>query len=288
MEKKLNLYLVSDSSGETVLTVSKASLVQFPDLMVTEELFLLVRSYEQVDHIFEIFQARPGLILYTLGDGLIKDYFLRLCEKFSAPALCPLDNLVSFFSEKLDLDPSDTHPGKYKALDKDYYKRVDIMNFVIIHDDGQHPEDYHKADIILLGLSRTSKSPTSLYLGQRGYKVANYPLVPGLPLAIPQLDLIKEKKYPLLIGLTLAASELLKIRKTRVNILCDPRINPQAHAALKDHYSSEKALEEEIAFANEVFEKLNIKVLDVTHKAIEETAAEIINLYNEVKSIDKD
>ncbi len=273
--------MVSDSSGETVLTVSKASLVQFPNLNVTEELFLLVRSKEQVDQIFNNFKKKPGIILYTLGDGSIKDYFLSLCKKYSAAAISPLDNLVAFFSKELHLNPSDTNPGKYKSLNQDYYEKVEIMNFAILHDDGQHPEDYYKADIILLGLSRTSKSPTSLYLAHRGYKVANYPLVPGLPLAIPQLDLIKEKKYPLIIGLTIDPKNLIKIRKKRVNLLCNPANNPQAHAAVKEHYSSEAAIKDEMKFADKIFNDLGITVIEVTYKAIEETAAEIINLYND-------
>jgi regulator of PEP synthase PpsR (kinase-PPPase family) len=281
VDKKLNLYLISDSSGETVLTVSKASLVQFPDLEVSEELFLLVRTKEQVDHILELFKKKPGLILYTMGEGAIKDYFLTNCKNLSIPTFSPLDQALKFFSKELNLYPSDTNPGKYKALDKDYYERVEIMNFAIMHDDGQHPEDYDKADIILFGLSRTSKSPTSLYLGQRGYKVANYPLVPGLPFNIPKLDLIMKKKSPLMVGLTIDPEELLKIRRRRLNLLCDSKINPIAHAALKDNYSSEASIVEENLYAKKIFEELDLTIIDVTHKAIEETAAEIINLYNE-------
>jgi regulator of PEP synthase PpsR (kinase-PPPase family) len=283
MEKKaLDVYLVSDSSGETVMAVSKATLVQFLDAEFTEHLFLLVRTKEQVDAMIQAFNAKPGIIIYTMGSCEVKDYFLSLCAKFSIPAICPLDSLICCISENISIWPSDTKPGKYKMLDKEYYQKIDSINFVMQHDDGQRPENYERADIVLLGVSRTSKSPTSLYLGQRGYNVANYPIILGLPINIPKLERFLEVKSPLILGLTILSHQLAKIRSARLSLLYDENnFNVQAaNNSIMNNYSSDTSIREEIAYANSVFKSLEIPVIDVTSRAIEETAAEIINIYN--------
>lgn len=281
-KKLLDVYLVSDSSGETVMAVSKAILVQFPDAEFAEHLFLLVRTREQVDVMIESFKAKPGIIFYTMGNCEARDYFVSLCEKFSIPSVSPLDELVEFVSEKIKMMPSDTRPGKYKALDKEYYEKINSINFAIQHDDGQHTENYEKAEIILLGVSRTSKSPTALYLGQRGFKVANYPIILGLPLNIPKLEIISQNKKPIMIGLTTLPQYLARIRSSRLSLLYDEQnsFNIQANNSIMNNYSSDTAIKEEIAYANSLFRSLGIPVIDVTSKAIEETAAEIINIYS--------
>ena len=281
-KKVLDVYLVSDSSGETVMAVSKATLVQFLDAEFTEHLFLLVRTKEQVDVMIEAFNANPGVVISTMGNCEIKDYFLSLCEKLSIPVICPLDNLVSFISENISMWPSDTKPGKYKLLDREYYQKIDSINFVIQHDDGQRTDNYEKADIVILGVSRTSKSPTSLYLGQRGYNVANYPIILGLPISIPKLEYLLKAKSPLILGLTILPHQLSKIRSARLSLLYDENNLDMAIAnnSIMNNYSSDTSIREEIAYTNSIFKSFGIPVIDVTSKAIEETAAEIINLYN--------
>jgi regulator of PEP synthase PpsR (kinase-PPPase family) len=184
---------------------------------------------------------------------------------------------VNFIAKKLNIDPSDTGPGKYKSLNKDYYSKIDSINFAIAHDDGQHSENYESADIVLLGVSRTSKSPTALYLGQRGYKVANYPVVAGLPLNIANLEKFLKDRQPMFIGLTTSAHNLSKIRASRLYMLCNE--GDRASQAIVDKYTESTAIKEEISYANNIFQMLKIPVIDVTNKAIEESAAEIINLY---------
>lgn len=282
--KSLNVYLVSDSSGETVIAVSKATLVQFPEADFTEHIFLLVRTKEQVDMMIESFKVNPGIVFYTMGNCEARDYFLSLCKKFSIPAISPLDELVDFVSESIDMSPSDTKPGKYKALNQEYYEKINSINFSIQHDDGQHTEDYEKADIVLLGVSRTSKSPTSLYLGQRGYNVANYPIILGLPLSIPRIEMILNSKTTVVIGLTIMPQQLGRIRSARLSLLYDEEnpLHSRANNAIMNNYSSDTSIREEIAYASSIFRSLGIPVIDVTNKAIEETAAEIINLYSSI------
>ena len=276
-KKSLKLYLISDSSGETVIAVSRATVVQFPQIDIEEKLFLLVRSQSQVDEFIEEYIKQPGIVIYTMGHSQVRDYFLKMCKKYQVEGTSPLDTVVEFISDKINLDPTDTTPGKYKSLDKEYYEKIESINFAMNHDDGQHRENYENADIVLLGVSRTSKSPTSLYLGQRGYKVANYPIILGLPLQIPNFDLLIERGKPMFIGLTTSTYNLKKIRATRLGILCD-QANTSSQPII-DNYTSEMAVQEEIAYANRIFKTLEIPVIDVTNKAIEESAAEIINLY---------
>lgn len=277
MSKNLNLYLISDSSGETVIAVSKATMVQFPNVAVEEKLFLLVRSQEQVNDFIDEYIKSPGVIIYTMGDSPVRDYFLERCKELSIELISPLDTIVNFIAKKININPSDTGPGKYKSLDKDYYSKIDSINFAIAHDDGQHAENYENADIVLLGVSRTSKSPTSLYLGQRGYKVANYPVILGLPLNIPNLEKLLGQGLPIFIGLTTTSHNLSKIRASRLHMLCNEE--DVASQAIVEKYTSDTAIKEEIAYANNIFKMLKIPVIDVTNKAIEESAAEIINLY---------
>ncbi len=275
MKGPMNLYLVSDSSGETVIAASKATIVQFPEVEFDEKIFLLVRSKEQIDEIIQSLEVNPGIVMYTMGESQVKEYFLQKSKQLMIPIISPLDPLVNFITKHFHLDPSNTRPGKYQSLDQEYYSKIDSINFAISHDDGQHVEDYNKADIVLLGVSRTSKSPTSLYLGQRGYKVANYPIILGI--AATDFSKLINEKQTMLIGLTISSYNLSKIRSTRLLMLCDERDNRARY--IVDNYISDTSVKEEIAYANSLFKSLNIPVIDVTNKAIEESAAEIINLY---------
>lgn len=275
MKNPVNLYLISDSSGETVIAASKATIVQFPEVQFKEEIYLLVRSEEQIDEIIDCLKANPGIVMYTMGESKVKSYFLKKCKDLLIPFISPLDPLVNFMTKTLHLDPSNTRPGKYKALDQEYYSKIDSINFAISHDDGQHVENYSNADIVLLGVSRTSKSPTSLYLGQRGYKVANYPIILGMPMC--DFSKLISRDKTILIGLTISPYNLSQIRSARLSMLCDT--NDSRSKSIVDKYISDTAVQEEIAYANSVFKTLNIPVIDVTNKAIEESAAEIINLY---------
>jgi regulator of PEP synthase PpsR (kinase-PPPase family) len=261
IKKHLNLYLISDSSGETVIAISKAAVVQFSEINIEEKLFLLVRSQSQVDEFISEYEKNPGIVMYTMGNSPVKDHFLRECEKLSIPVISPLDNVVSFISEEINIDPSDTRPGKYKSLDKEYYERIESINFAINHDDGQHTENYENADIVLLGVSRTSKSPTSLYLGQRGYRVANYPVILGLPLSIPNLEKLLEVGHPIFIGLTTSSYNLSKIRTARLSMLC--KEEDKISQSIVDKYIENTAIQEEITYAKNIFINLKIPVINV-------------------------
>ncbi len=281
MSKVLNLYLVSDSSGETVIAISKATFVQFPEIEVKEHAFLLVRNKQQVNAVIESFEKARGLIIYTMGKGEVRDYFISLCYKHSIPHICPLQSIISFVSKCMEIRPSNAGPGKYKKLGDDYYERINSIGYALSHDDGQASNDYKCADIILLGISRTSKSPTALYLAQRGYNVANIPIVRDLQLNIPNIEEIIENKHPVMIGLTILPHHLLRIRNVRLSSLYQTYITPShLEDSMMQHYSSIAAIKQEIQYANSVFKSLGIRVIDVTNKAVEEVAAEIINIYS--------
>ena len=267
MPDVLHLHLISDSTGETLESVAKASLARFEAAQAVKHFWPMVRSEGHLDRIIEEVAKKPGLVIYTLVDGVVRDRLEMRCATLGLPMVSPLDPTISALSELLG-QAATRRPGRQHVMDQAYFRRVDAINYTMVHDDGAQTglEELEEADILLLGVSRTSKTPTSIYLANRGYKTANIPLVPQSPPA-PHVWTVKG---PLLVGLTTAPDRLQSIRRNRLLTL--------GQTPDTDYVDVER-IEAEVAFARRLFADHDIPVIDVTRRSIEETAAAIINLH---------
>ena len=262
-----NLHLVSDSSGETVTNIARACLVQYSGTPVTEHSWWLVRTTGQMNRVIEGIRAAPGLVIYTLLNPEVRGLLDRACREMKIPAVSALDPVMQALSRYFKREAS-TEIGRQHILDDGYFHRIDAMHFTMQHDDGQSMETMVDADIILLGVSRTSKTPTCMYLANRGYKVGNIPLVPGLTLP----DFILAAAKPLFVGLTREPKSLSDIRQSRLRIMNETR---------GESYADVDMVREEVAESRRLFTKHGWPVIDVTRRSIEETAATIIQLFNQ-------
>lgn len=262
MIKKLNLHLISDSTGETVESVARAALAQFDDVDTQEFVSTLVRNKNQMDKIIEDIAEHPGVVMYTIVDEALRDRLKKECARRGLPCIAVLANVVSELSSYLGLK---THalPGRQHELNEEYFSRVDAINYALAHDDGQGHWELDDADIILVGVSRTSKSPTCMYLAYKGYKTANIPFVLDCPLP-PSLEQVKT---PLVVGLTINPERLQQIRKTRLQSL-----NQEADT----NYVDMEYMQRELAESRKLFMKHQWPVIDVTKRSVEETAATIL------------
>lgn len=263
----LHLHLISDSTGETLESVAKASLARFETVQAVKHFWPMVRSEGHLDRVLQEVAKKPGLVIYTLVDGAVRDRLESRCATLGLPMVSPLDPTISALSELLG-QAATRRPGRQHVMDQAYFRRVEAINYTMVHDDGAQAtaEELEEADILLLGVSRTSKTPTSIYLANRGYKTANIPLVPQSP---PQPHIWKLKS-PMLVGLTTAADRLQSIRRNRLLSL--------GQVPDTDYVDAER-IEAEIAFARRLFADHDVPTIDVTRRSIEETAAAIINLY---------
>ncbi len=264
---RLHLHLVSDSTGETLELIVKAGLGRFEGADTIKHFWPMVRSEGHLDRVVEEIAKRPGLVLYTLINGAVRDRLELRCDQLSLPAVSVLDPIIAALSGFLG-QAAVTRPGRQHVMDAAYFRRVDAINFTMAHDDGAGAENWEEADIVLAGVSRSSKTPTSIYLANRGYKTANIPLVPQSP---PPPSLFRLQK-PLLVGLTTSPDRLIAIRRNRLLSL-----GQTADTA----YVDSETVSAEVAFARRLFADHDVPVIDVTRRSIEETAAAIINLAQE-------
>ena len=262
-----NLHLVSDSSGETVTNIARACLVQYENVEVTEHFWWLVRTTGQMNRVIEGIKHAQGLVVFTLLDKGVRDVLEQACRELRIPYVSAIDPVMQAFSRFFGRQAM-SEIGKQHVLDDDYFRRIDAMHFAVQHDDGQSLATVGDADMILVGVSRTSKTPTCMYLANRGFKVANIPLVPGFVLP----EEIATATKPLFVGLTREPKSLADIRQSRLRIMNEERTTGYADLDL---------VREEIAEARRLFVKYNWAVIDVTRRSIEETAATIIQLYNQ-------
>jgi len=267
MADPLHLHLVSDSTGETLEVIAKACLAQFEGSEVLRHFWPMVRSEGHLDRVLDDIERRPGLVLYTLVNSNIRRELERKTRRRGIHAVSALDPVMDALSAVLHQEAK-ARPGRQHALDAAYFARVDAIQFTIAHDDGIGSENWEEADIVLAGVSRTSKTPTSIYLANRGYKVANIPLVMESP---PPPSLFS-LEHPMVVGLTTAPRRLIEIRRNRLLSL-----NEKTETA----YVDEERVEQEVAFARRIFSDNGWPVIDVTRRSIEETAAAIIKLYAE-------
>ncbi|MBD59526.1 MAG: phosphoenolpyruvate synthase regulatory protein [Citromicrobium sp.] len=264
---RTHLHLFSDSTGETLQMVANAALAQFEGVDVERHFWPMVRSRQHLERIVPELEKAPGLILYTLVNEDTRKALEEKCRQLALPAVDALGEVTAVLESQFGQE-AHGRPGRQHRMDEAYFKRVDAIHFTIAHDDGVGSEDWHKADILLTGVSRTSKTPTSIYLANRGYKVANIPLV----MESPPPPVLFDLNGPLIVGLTTAPERLVQIRRNRLLSL-----NEAAETAYAEH----ERVEAEVRFARRMFADNNWPVIDVTRRSIEETAAAIIKLMSE-------
>ncbi|MFL2836566.1 MAG: pyruvate, water dikinase regulatory protein [Alphaproteobacteria bacterium] len=259
-----NIHLVSDSTGETLSTIAKAVLVQYKNLDFQQHMHSLVRNKRQIESVYEEIKERPGVVLCTLYDFELKKTLQTLCDELSIPLIDPLDSIHQSLTSVYGIKGSPIIGGQHQ-LNTEYFERIDAMNYTLAHDDGIISGDLNAADVILVGVSRTSKTPTSIYLANRGIKTANIPFVNNIPLP-HELTVVK---HPLIVGLVATPERIIQIRKNRLMAL---------NAKDDSSYVDKRLVSEEIVKAKKLFESSNWPVIDVTRKSIEETAAEVMLL----------
>jgi [pyruvate, water dikinase]-phosphate phosphotransferase / [pyruvate, water dikinase] kinase len=263
-----HLHLVSDSTGETLITVARAVAAQYANVTPVEHVYPLVRSQKQLDRVLDEIEEAPGIVLFTL---LEKDLVVRLeakCKEINIPSLSIIGPVMQLFEAYLGAATTG-RVGAQHVLNAEYFKRIDALNYTMIHDDGQHVEGLEDADVVLVGVSRTSKTPTSIYLANRGIRTANVPLVPGIPLPRQLESLIK----PLVVSLHATPERLIQVRQNRL-------LSMGAESG-NDEYIDKQAVADEVAFARRLSAKFNWAQLDVTRRSIEETAAAVLKLYTD-------
>jgi regulator of PEP synthase PpsR (kinase-PPPase family) len=263
----LHLHLLSDSTGETLEVIANACLAQFEGVDVRRHLWPMVRSEGHLDRVLDDVERRPGLVLYTLVNNTLRRDLEQKTRRRGIHAVAALDPVTHALSVVLGREAAG-RPGRQHALDAAYFARVDAIQFSIAHDDGIGSDNWEEADIVLAGVSRTSKTPTSIYLANRGYKVANIPLVPEAP---PPPSLFS-LGHPLVVGLTTNPDRLVQIRRNRLLAL---------NQAPETDYVDIEAVNAELAFARRLFADNGWPVIDVTRRSIEETAFAIVKLCNE-------
>lgn len=261
------IYLISDATGTTLQGLARACLAQFEDIHPIERFWPLIRSEAQLNRAIEDIRENPGPVLFTLVERKLRKQLERVCTELQIPCMPVLDPILRNLSGYLGLPPKGV-PGLQHALDEAYFRRIDAVDFALSYDDGQHLEGIEDADVILTGVSRTSKTPTCIFLARRGIKAANIPLVPGVPFPQKLLNV----KGPLLIGLTEQADRLVHVRRNRLHT---DGMNPQYN---ENSYLDPEKVEEEVRNARRLFSKQGWPVIDVTRRSIEETAAEIMIL----------
>lgn len=267
--KTFHLHLVSDSTGETLNSIAKAASAQFSDVKTVEHIHALVRSERHLQRVFKTMESHPGVVLYTMMNRELRQKLEEYCREKQLPFTAVLDPVLNMF--RAQFGSEETHrPGGQHDMDAAYFRRIDAMNFFMAHDDGANTDELDQADVVLIGVSRTSKTPTSIYLANRGIRAANVPIVAGQELNI-DFDRIKQ---PLIVGLTASPERLVQIRRNRLLSLKETQ---------ETDYINVDLVREETLNARKLFARHGWQVIDVTRRSIEETAAAILNLYQEYK-----
>jgi hypothetical protein len=259
-----HVHLVSDSTGETLNAMARAVCARFENVLPIEHIYALVRSQRQLDRALADIEEAPGVVIHTIVDAELRYALEEGCRRLEMTCIPALDPLVSALSRYLGA-PLTSRVGAQHALDNDYFNRMDALNYAIGHDDGQGGQDLDSAEVVLVGVSRTSKTPTCIYLAHRGVRAANVPLVPGRP--IPER--LFELKNALIVGLTISPDRLIQIRRNRLLSLNENR---------ESSYIDTDSVRDEIVSARRLYERQNWPVIDVTRRSVEETAASVLNL----------
>jgi regulator of PEP synthase PpsR (kinase-PPPase family) len=270
--KQLHVHMVSDATGDTVRSVARACLVQFAEVETTEHVWVLVRTKRQLEKVIAGVRANPGIVMCTLVSDDLQEQLGKACQRLNVPCIHVLEPVTAVLGSYLGA-ASRQQPGRQHALDDEYFGRIEAMNFVLSHDDGQASRHLDDADVVLVGVSRTSKTPTSVYLANRGVKTANVPIIPDLPLP----DELFQATRPLIVGLTLDPTRLVQIRRNRLLMFQETR---------SSDYTDLETIRKEITMARRLFDKQGWPVIDVTRRSIEETAAAIMQLHARRQGLD--
>jgi regulator of PEP synthase PpsR (kinase-PPPase family) len=265
--KHFHLHLVSDASGETLTTMAKAAVVQLSDAKPNRHMHPLVRNPKQLATVLQHIESSPGIVLYTLMNPTLSTLLESRCEELGVPCVAVLTPILQAFESYLKMPSRAVVAGQH-TLDAEYFRRIEAMNFTLAHDDSQRTEELDKADIVLIGASRTSKTPTSIYLANRGYKTANVSLVPNIP-PPPKLQTLA---VPFVVGLIASPERISEIRRNRLLSLNSDKF---------DNYTDADVIKDEMSFTKRLCTQNRWQVVDVTRKSIEETAATIISLYED-------
>jgi [pyruvate, water dikinase]-phosphate phosphotransferase / [pyruvate, water dikinase] kinase len=261
-----HLHLVSDSTGETLITVGRAATAQYQGISPIEHVYPLVRNRRQLDRVISEIENEPGIVLFTIVEPELSEHLRRACEEMGCPSMSVLEPIIGLFQSYLGVATTPRIGGQH-TLSTEYFRRIDALNFTMMHDDGQMLDNLEQADVVLVGVSRTSKTPTSIYLANRGIKTANVPLVPGIA---PPAEL-EQLRRPLVVGLVASPERIVQIRQNRLLGL---------NADDKDAtYTDRQSVTDEVSRARRLFDRHNWPVIDVTRRSIEETAAAIIDLH---------
>jgi len=259
-----HVHLVSDSTGETLNAMARAVCARFENVLPIEHIYALVRSPRQLERALTDIEEAPGVVIHTIVDDQLRTALEEGVRRLDMQCIAALDPLVSSLQRYLGASIS-RRVGVQHALDNDYFNRMDALNYAIGHDDGQGGQDLEQADVVLVGVSRTSKTPTCIYLAHRGVRAANVPLVPTRP---PPEKLF-ELKNTLVVGLTISPDRLIQIRRNRLLSLKEDR---------ESSYIDIEAVREETVKARRLYERQGWPVIDVTRRSVEETAAAVLNL----------
>ena len=263
-----HLHLVSDSTGETLTTVARAATAQYTTVIPVEHVYPLIRNHNQLDLALAEITESPGIVLYTLLEDNLVARLEKHCRDLGVPSLSILGPVLGLLQSYLGAETSH-RVGAQHVLNAEYFKRIDALNYTMLHDDGQHTEGLEEADVVLVGVSRTSKTPTSIYLANRGVKTGNVPLVPGIQIP-PEIEWLT---HPLVVGLYATPERIVQIRQNRLLGL-----NAQQDGG---QYVDRQSVAEEIAFSRRLCAKHNWPSIDVTRRSIEETAAAVLKLLAE-------
>jgi regulator of PEP synthase PpsR (kinase-PPPase family) len=266
---KLHLHLVSDATGETIHSVARACLSQFEEVEPVEHNWALIRTPSQIQKIIVAAEANPGVVMFTLVNAELRETLLEGCRQLQIPCIAVLDPVIASLGNFLGVKAKGL-PGRQHIMDAEYFGRIDAMTFALHHDDGQAVQNLQEAEIILAGVSRTSKTPTCIYLANRGIKAANIPIVPGVPLPAELTKLRNKPGEPFVVGLTKDPARLVQVRRNRLQML--------SQDANTDYVDLE-SVREEVSTARRLCTKYNWPLIDVTRRSIEESAAAILQLY---------
>uniref|UniRef100_UPI0035A8A0D1 pyruvate, water dikinase regulatory protein n=1 Tax=Mesorhizobium sp. LHD-90 TaxID=3071414 RepID=UPI0035A8A0D1 len=260
-----HLHLISDATGETLLAAGRAASAQYKDARAIEHIYPLIRTERQLAKVFEDIEEEPGIVLYTIVDQQLAGLIDSRSAQMGLPCVSVLEPVLAVFQSYLGT-PAGRRVGAQHVLDADYFRRIDALNFTMEHDDGQLPEDADSADVVLVGISRTSKTPTSIYLANRGIKTANIPIVLGVP--IP--DSLVQATRPLIVGLVASAERVSQVRQNRML--------GSAGGFDTQSYVDRSVISEELSYARQICTRHNWPMIDVSRRSIEETAAAIVAL----------
>ncbi|WP_157014590.1 pyruvate, water dikinase regulatory protein [Mesorhizobium xinjiangense] len=269
MQKHQNffhLHLISDATGETLLAAGRAASAQYKDARAIEHIYPLIRTEKQLSAVLDEIDDEPGIVLYTIVDQHLAALIDEKCAAMGLPCVSVLEPVLTVFQSYLGT-PAGRRVGAQHALDAEYFRRIDALNFTMEHDDGQLPSDIEEADVVLVGISRTSKTPTSIYMANRGIKTANVPVVLGVP--VPEI--LFSAKTPLIVGLIASAERISQIRQNRLLGTGSGFFDANA-------YTDRGTIAEELAYARQICTRHGWPVIDVTRRSIEETAAAILAL----------